>query len=65
MMRTQGKPPSVRIAENRISDLTTEVGRLRKALEEIAAIPDEFYSGEWDEIEKARKIAKTALRNER
>lgn len=31
-MQTQGKPPSARITENRIADLTAEVERLREDL---------------------------------
>lgn len=38
-----------------------QVKALRAALERIAAIEDELYSGDWDEIEQARDIANAAL----
>lgn len=34
-----------------------------KALHEIAAIEDELEGGDWDEIEEARKIANSVLKN--
>ena len=33
----------------------------RKALEQISAIKNEEYGGDWDEIERAREIANAAL----
>lgn len=35
--------------------------QLREALERIAAIPDNYYGGDWDEIEEARTRARAAL----
>ena len=34
-MQTQGKPPSIRVMENRISDLEAENERLREALNSL------------------------------
>ena len=36
---------------------------LRDALGRIAAIPNNSYGGDWDEIEEARKIASDILSN--
>ena len=38
-----------------------DVDVLVEALEQIRAIEDELYGGDWDEIEKARNIAAVAL----
>ncbi len=38
-----------------------EIERLRKALQDIADIKDNYEGGDWDEIEEARKIANDAL----
>lgn len=35
--------------------------RLEKALREIILIPNSLTGGDWDEIEKAREIARAAL----
>lgn len=35
--------------------------RLKTALQEISAIKDELFGGDWDEIERARNIANAAL----
>ena len=43
------------------SDAADEIERLRAALEGIAAIEDEYYGDDWDEINKAREIASAAL----
>lgn len=46
-------------AEN--ESLRTMVEALVEALEQIRAIEDELYGGDWDEIEKARNIANESL----
>jgi hypothetical protein len=38
-----------------------EIDRLRAALKKIAAIEDDCYGGDWQEIEEARNIASDAL----
>lgn len=42
-------------------EVATENKRLREALEKIPAIKNKSFGGDWDEIEEARKIAKSAL----
>ncbi len=48
-----------------LSDLEHElegrIAKLEKALRDIAAIENEMIGGDWEEIEKARQIANTAL----
>lgn len=48
-----------------IDSQAAEIERLRGALKKISRIKDQLYGGEWDEIEKARKIAKKALSGEK
>lgn len=43
------------------AELRADVARLRSALKEIAEIPNELYSGDWEEIDKAREISNAAL----
>jgi hypothetical protein len=38
-----------------------KIKRLREALERIAAIEDKYTGSDWEEIEEARVIARTAL----
>jgi hypothetical protein len=42
-------------------DLAAEVLRLREALSSISLIEDDVFSSDWDEINKARSIARAAL----
>jgi hypothetical protein len=43
---------------------SSRIARLEEALRQIVAIEDEMYGGDWDEIEKARSIARAALKGE-
>lgn len=45
----------------RLNAVEEENDRLRSALKEITEIEDELYGDDWEEIEKAREIAKSAL----
>lgn len=50
--------------DGKLDQLIDEVvaeSALMEALEQIRAIEDELYGGDWDEIEKARNIANEAL----
>ena len=38
-----------------------ELVKLKNALTEISLIENEMFGGDWDEIEKARNIAKQAI----
>lgn len=42
-------------------DVLVENQRLRQALKQIIEIEFEQYGGDWDEIEQAQEIAKSAL----
>lgn len=46
---------------DRCEALEIEIDRLRAALEQIAAIENEEWGGDWDEIERAREMARAAL----
>lgn len=45
----------------RLNAVEDENDRLRSVLKEITEIEDELYGDDWEEIEKAREIAKSAL----
>lgn len=47
--------------QERADTAEEELAAARKALEEIAAIQDREFGGDWDEIEQARQIALAAL----
>jgi hypothetical protein len=49
------------MANQDVIDLMNENARLKKALEEIAAIENKEFGPDWEEIEEARKIAADAL----
>ncbi len=55
------QPGLVYAWEGEVANLHSEIKRLRGALEEIFAIEDQQYGGDWDEIEQARQIARAAL----
>ena len=46
------------------SEVINENTRLREALAKIAAIPNQDWGGDWEEIEEARAIANSALTNQ-
>jgi hypothetical protein len=50
-----------RAVDAETAKLQSELAAARKALEEIAAIEDQEFGGDWDEIEQARQIAIAAL----
>ena len=52
---------TTKIKDTFMAEAAAEIERLVEALREIAAIEDEMYGGDWDEIEAARKIATAAL----
>ena len=62
-MQTQGKPPSVRIAEDRITELQAEVKRLRAALKDA----HHFFLGHFDddceECRRGAAVIETALKS--
>jgi hypothetical protein len=59
-MRPQSEMSSL---DMEVARQRAEISRLRAALRQIADIEDEEYGSDWCEIEKAREIANTALRN--
>ena len=44
-----------------LNNAKARIRELEKALREIVAIENEMTGGDWDEIERARQIASTAL----
>lgn len=54
-LATACNPQSIRI-------LLDALKEAKAALEAIAAVEDEMYGGDWDEIEHARQVATAALK---
>lgn len=44
-----------------VRELEKDAGRYRQALEEIAFIENQMYGPDWEEIDKARDIARAAI----